>query len=679
MLRGVRNRLRSRRRRRVPYEAALHEDRQPRVFRNISIDLLQKPFHLFPRRKSKEDETPLPVPLPPAPLKRNDDSFSSLPSTHASRDPFLNDDVPVALSPSENDDRPRKEDESTKSNIDITSQPASYSSASTLRKRSSLWKRSYDPDADFQSIHERDILRAVSLSEAAVKNEDVRAAQQLAHIVNTQIGELTNVLQEVQNEVQDAMKFAETLPFARHARFQGLLDNKTDNDIDKDGDRCLAEMQLTERLWDLEGFMTEKRYEDCALAIGQLKESSSRMTPRSRTKLLYLRHQLVTELASLCSTAPQAAETYGLLLKTLDAGHQARGVVLEDMRRDLFAELRHAATHSHDAAPRYLNVILNKTLCLFRRAHKIYTAMSFADDHNSSAFLLWILEQSDKVYDEFVRSVVAKACKADPITILSVIEAAQERREPTDQPLKASESSLLSVFQSRMSSMLRKDLHGPMQEAERQLWERAKTLACAIPASWKEGPYQSGTAMCDELSMISRSLGGILNIESNKEAVVGRMLVRPAVTYCATLVDMCAKSVKEEANLSMHDVQAGLIETMNMIGKALLRMRPREVRVEVVERAARALRSRDVGAVNTLSRELKRANSERVASDGRWAGGRGDGARRESAGREGGRAAPRARAVEGGEDELGDADEDERALQLRAKLFLAQQRGRAGR
>ncbi|CAN8073222.1 unnamed protein product [Agarophyton chilense] len=680
VLRGVRDRIWSRRRRRVLLEEPTNEHHQAGVFRNLSIDLLQKPFHIFPRRKSKEDETPHRLPLPSPPIKQNDDSFSSLPSTHASRDPFLNDDVPVALSRSDIDDRPRKEDGSTKSNVEITSQPASYSSASTLRKRSSLWKRSYDPDADFQSIHERDILKAVSLSEAAVKNDDVRAAQQLALIVTAQIGQLSNVLKEVQDEVQDATKFADTLLHARHACFEGLLDYKIDDDVDKEGDRCLAEMQLTERLWDLEGCMIEKRYEDCVIAIEGLSEVKSRMSSRARTKFLYLRHQLVSELASLCSSSLQAAEAYGKLLRTLDAGHQARCIVLEDMKRELFTELRHASMHSHEAASRYLNGILNRTLTLFRRAHKTYAALSFADDHDSSAFLLWLMEQSDKVYEEFVRSVVAKVSKVEPITILSAIEAAQGGRELTNHSLKTSETSLLSVYQTRVNTLLRRDLHVPMKEAERQLLERAKTLACAIPSNWREGPYQSGTAMCDELSMISRCLGGVLNIESNKEAVVGRMLVRPAVTYCATLVEMCAKSVKEETSLSMRDAQEGLIETMNMVGKALLRMGPREARLEVIERAAHALQSRDMGAIDTLSRELKRASSERAAAARRETGEQGE-ARRGKGPRRDRTTPARYAAVDEDkkdEDDL-DEDEDERTLKLQAKVFLAQQRARADR
>ncbi|PXF43479.1 Aurora kinase A [Gracilariopsis chorda] len=527
MLRGVREKLRSRRSRRhsPPFEEGLiPDDRQPRAFRNISIDLLQKPFNLFPRRRSKEEQTTFQAPPQPAPPKRNDDSFSSIPSTHASKDPFLNDDVPVDISRSENTDRPRKEDDSVKSNAEPGSPPASFSSASTVRKRSSLWKRSYDPEADFQSVHERDILKAVSLSEAAVKNDDVRCAQQLAHIVNAQVDEFTSAVQQVQTDGAQAREFARTLPVARDSRFRGLLDVKMDGDSVREADRSLRDMRCTEQLWDLEACMVEKRYEDCVSAVHKLGGMSDKMSARAEGRFKQLRDELIGELGSLCATMPHAAETYAPLLKSLEAGEEGRCRVLEDMKRELFAELRHAATHSHDAAALYLNMMLNKTVGLFRRANEMYMALSFAGDHNSRGFLLWMVEQSDRVYEEFVRPVLSKVCKADAITILKVIEAAQERREPTDQPMRGGEASVVSVFQTRVKALMRGDMEGAVREAERQLVERAKMLASAIPRSWREGPYESGRAMCDELSVVKKGLEGVVKVEGEREGVIGRPL-----------------------------------------------------------------------------------------------------------------------------------------------------------
>lgn len=659
MLRGVREKLRSRRSRRhsPPFEEGLiPDDRQPRAFRNISIDLLQKPFNLFPRRRSKEEQTTFQAPPQPAPPKRNDDSFSSIPSTHASKDPFLNDDVPVDISRSENTDRPRKEDDSVKSNAEPGSPPASFSSASTVRKRSSLWKRSYDPEADFQSVHERDILKAVSLSEAAVKNDDVRCAQQLAHIVNAQVDEFTSAVQQVQTDGAQAREFARTLPVARDSRFRGLLDVKMDGDSVREADRSLRDMRCTEQLWDLEACMVEKRYEDCVSAVHKLGGMSDKMSARAEGRFKQLRDELIGELGSLCATMPHAAETYAPLLKSLEAGEEGRCRVLEDMKRELFAELRHAATHSHDAAALYLNMMLNKTVGLFRRANEMYMALSFAGDHNSRGFLLWMVEQSDRVYEEFVRPVLSKVCKADAITILKVIEAAQERREPTDQPMRGGEASVVSVFQTRVKALMRGDMEGAVREAERQLVERAKMLASAIPRSWREGPYESGRAMCDELSVVKKGLEGVVKVEGEREGVVRRLVVRPAVTYCATLVEMCGKSVKEEAEVSMQEVQEGLLATVAVVGRALQRLGRGS---GAAEGAARALLSADVGAVSAVHAQLKRGAGERCG-----------GGRRRAARRRGGRcASSSSSAGEGVEDAAGGDDE-----QRRARVFLAQQR-----
>lgn len=674
MLRGVRDKLRSRRSRRhsPPFEEGLiPDDRQPRAFRNISIDLLQKPFNLFPRRRSKEEQAPFKPPPQPVPPKRNDDSFSSIPSTHASKDPFLNDDVPVDISRSENTDRPRKEDDSVKSNAEAASPPASFSSASTVRKKSSLWKRSYDPEADFQSAHERDILKAVSLSEAAVKNDDVRCAQQLAHIVNTQVDEFAGAVQQVHRSVEQAREFAGTLPVGRDSRFTGLLDIKGEADGAREVDRSLRDMSCTEQLWDLEACLVEKRYEDCVSAIHKLACVSDEMSARTQGRFKQLRDELIGELGSLCATMPHAAETYAPLLKSLDAGENARCTVLEDMQRELFGELRHAATHSHDAAALCLNVMLNTAVGLFSRANDMYMALSFAGDHNSCGFLLWMVEQLDRVYEEFVRPVLHKVCKADAITILKVIEAVQERREPWDQAMRGGEASVVCVFQTRVKALMRGDIEGAVREAERQLVERAKMLASAIPRSWREGPYESGRAMCDELSMVKKGLEGVVKVEGEREGAVGRLVVRPAVTYCATLVEMCGKSVKE-GEMRMQEVQEGLMATVAVVGRALQRMGRGSA---TAESAARALLSRDVGAVKALHAQLKRTRGERGGRGGRKSrlggivratcyspsaagAGAGGGGRKEEA------------------EDNGDGGDGDWEQQRRARVFLAQQRAR---
>lgn len=591
--------------------------------------------------------------LPPTPLDkpaappgeglrpRNDDSFSSLPSTHASRDPFLNDDVPVDIARVEGrEDRPRKDAPRRGENdadpsafprnaaaagllpfdaarFEGNSPPASLSSSSTFRKRSSLWKRTYDPDNEFQSAHERQILKAVALSESAVKERSVTSAQQLARIAYLQVSELDAAVVAVTDKVEKARAVASDLPSSRDTRFEPLLYSAGSTAAPSDvlsgkaeAERVFRELQWTERVWDVEAMAAEKRYEDCVAAIEKLEEDDIMTSASSKTQEKYksIKQELVAEMSACCTErGGETASTFAPLLARIGMADHARNVVLSAAETELFSELHTLTAHGPEVAPRTVNAILDKTLSVFKTTYAIYAKISSTSSQCSSFFVAWVVEQSDLVYKKFVSPFLGKTRKADPVTILEIIEAARHRK--VQQHNKLSEQngdSLVALLETRITTHIRADLDGPIRDAQRQLVERARMYASAIPRNWREGPYQSGKAICDELNILSKGLeGALMNLGAETDILAGSLLARLALEYSTTLLEMGNKVLPEDETLSSSSMQEGVFETFSMIGRTMLRLHQKYPRIPSLERVSSVLTSPDVREVRMLLAEVR--------------------------------------------------------------------------
>lgn len=631
--------------------------RQPRVFRNRSLEyghrrdrqflgmLAEKAMRTFNRSRPSPDRSrsprdrplvsPLDEPQPhPAeqPQNRNDDSFSSLPSTHASRDPFLNDDVPVDISrldtredrsrpsghcasdsfPRPLDNRPHGEDS-----------PKSVASNTTSRKRSSLWKRKYDPHNEFQAPHEREILKAIALSEASVKEHNVHAAQQLNVIIEDQVSELDEVLADIDKRVDCARIVADKLPSIRDPRFEPYLRIRGSSDEDESAsvnneiEQSNGGIPWTERVWDIEELIAEKQFEDAVASIEKLQKDNieSFASPRIFSKFQSLILQLVSEMSSCCTQGgADSAAVFAPLLGRLGMADHARQVVLDSAQSELTVELRYIVADRQDVTPRCVNMILDKTLSIFRYTYDVYMKITSSQSTNASSFVAWIVEQSDQVYAEFVSPALGRMKKADPVTILATIEAIRHRRLYKQSPVVKDVKSLISLLETRMATHIRKELDGPIRDAERQLMERARMYASAVPRNWKDGPYQSGKAVCDELNVLSRGLeGSLMNLGAEADVLTGNLLVRPALMYCTTLLEMGVKAVTEDESLNQFEMQQGVFATFVIVGKTLSRLHQKFTTIPMLERVGNVLTSANLGEVRILQAEVfARRNSTRV-------------------------------------------------------------------
>lgn len=432
-------------------------------------------------------------------------------------------------------------------------------------------------------------------------------AKQFVDVVHAQIRGLSTAIADVARRVEDAKTLASDLPSSRDPNYAQLLYSDPDG-LSSDAERVFLELHWTERVWDLEAMLAEKRYADAVTAIEKLQQDGvAGGSPRIYGKLHALLIQAVSEMSSVCANGTtDAVGLFAPLLARLGMADHARLVVLASARAELVAELRTLSANSQELPPRLVNVILDKTLAIFRRTHAVHAQItSRSNASNSSSFVAWIVEQCDTVYADFVSPVLVRMRKADPVTILATIEAARRRKVFVEDPLQQDEKSLVALLEIRITTHIRKELDEPIREAERQLVERAQMYASAIPRNWKDGPYQSGKAVCDDLNVLSRRLeGALMNLGAEADMLTGNLLVRPALVYCTTLLEMGTKTVSEVESLSLANVQEGMFETFAIIGKALLRLHQKFGKIPMLERVSSALISPNLGEVRILQAQV---------------------------------------------------------------------------
>ncbi|CDF38398.1 unnamed protein product [Chondrus crispus] len=249
--------------------------------------------------------------------------------------------------------------------------------------------------------------------------------------------------------------------------------------------------------------------------------------------------------------------------------------------------------------------MLNRTLQIFRQTYSVYSRISSSGSQNSSFFVAWVVEQSDNLYSKFISPILLRMRNADPMTILATIEAARHRKLKLDSTAQKNGESLVALLETRITTHIRKELDGPIRDAERQLIERARVYASAIPQNWQEGPYQSGRAICDELNVLARGLeGALMNLGTSTDILTGNLLVRLALEYSTTLLRVATRAASENSSLTTSTVQEGVFETFSLIGKTMQRLHHKYGKIPSLEPVAAALSSQDLREIKLLQAEF---------------------------------------------------------------------------
>lgn len=183
------------------------------------------------------------------------------------------------------------------------------------------------------------------------------------------------------------------LPLTRDPQFEPLLYSSNYAALQEmstrkaEAKRFFAELQWTERVCGIEALLAEKRFEDCVASIDKLKEDgiTTSASPRIYTKFKGMVQQLASEMAS-CGT-DDGGETVGVFapwLARIGKPDNARQVLLISAEVELASELGALTAPGSEATPSTVNLMLNRTLQIFRQTYSVYSRISSSWSHNSS-------------------------------------------------------------------------------------------------------------------------------------------------------------------------------------------------------------------------------------------------------------------------------------------------------
>lgn len=589
MLRGVREKLRQRRARRA---ASLDTPAEPRPRRHL------------PWKQPKRAADVPPVVAPGEEIVvRNEDSFSSLPSTHASRDPFLNDDFPVLMSRIE--DRPRVRE-------------GGRSGSVVLKRRRSLWKRTFVADAELTSTWERELMRAVALSEAAGKRGNVAAARVLVDVVVDQVQGLEDALTVAKGLLEKARGAAAKLPSTRDARYERLLyapgvapakaTAKARADAEKaEVERVVKELACAERVWDIEAMLAEKRLPDAVQAVERLRKDHVASSASSRT-LAALRsvvEQLAAEIGACCTRGgAQAAKLHAPLLARLGWADKARLITLSSAEAELFSELNHITADASELTPRIVSMVVMKTFSQLCVARAAYAKVA---ENGTGDFLDWVVTQIDSVYSRYISVTLARELQSDSSvhTLAPIVSAA--RSAVARVPPVALVEGLAAFFDARILAHLRRDLVRPIADKRDYFVSQAHTYANTIPNAWEVGPYAASTTFAKELEVWADGLEqALVGLGGDFDALVASSLAYPTLQYCATLVECGNKAVAQSRVTDNVQVRTGVQKTLKAMGTSLdlLSARPALATLPYMARVAKILSAGDPEATCDLSAKL---------------------------------------------------------------------------
>lgn len=454
-----------------------------------------------------------------------------------------------------------------------------------------MWKRGYE--SEIASGYEREILHAVFLSEIATKQGDVGAGRKLCAVVKKQTGEVERVVGETGENVLRCRAVAQGLAGVRDGVYERLLRVEKEVGVVEG-----VESRWCERVWDLEGCVVERRYEMCVEMVERLREDGIEMGStgnRVRGRFKGLVDRIVGDLCGLCGRGDvEMGIVYAPLLGRLGRGDEGRRRILCMARDDLVEELR---VYGGRMYARVIAAILDATLKVLRRTYEIYRRIG-GGGCSASWFVAWAVQTADEVYVMFVRPVLSKAKKADAGTILACVQATRSRRRDVDGDGEC--KSVEAILDTRVTTHVRAEVEVFVREAERQLMGRARMYASGLPRDWSDAPYQSGRAVCDELNDVARGVEAALcGLGTETDVLVAGLLVKPGLTYCAELLELGTKSLCE-GGMQAGDVQAGILKTVQLVGKCVLRLHHRFDKVPMLERVGRILCMGTLGEIRIM-------------------------------------------------------------------------------
>lgn len=342
-----------------------------------------------------------------------------------------------------------------------TEDAAKQSVREMSRKRTTVWKRQYDPDGEFQSKHEREILRGISLAEASIKQRNVKGVQQVCEIVHEQIGEMNQVLKKADKQITKSRAVAESLPSVTDNQYDSLLspstyedeeegehllhfhpieyghgDNKDEDEFyfgasnynhyndDASRENSLEELNLMEKIWDLETRILEKEFEEAINQLNELKQTVKLKNKDIRNRIDILHGKIISEIKDYCTKGGfETTRNYAFLLRKLKCTDDSRNLILNSGETEILSELQYLTSNSERLTIKTINIIIERTLRIIIRTFYVSNRIdesttstasknqSESDSSPSSLFVKWTVRQCDRVFLEFISPILDRLKK----------------------------------------------------------------------------------------------------------------------------------------------------------------------------------------------------------------------------------------------------------------------------
>lgn len=431
--------------------------------------------------------------------------------------------------------------------LDGLSAPLSYGATATESRRSTVWKA--EPD------HSHKLARDASM--AVTHEERVDAAHALTAAAEKQATNLELAVGALKSSVDIVREEARLLPSTRMPRYERLMfttagaggsmngnsiGNTMNDEIDashhehEEKARSLRDLGWSEKVWDIESMLAERRLDAAVTAIESLLSADHDHSFEHNQPIPTHVAGLVDEISGLLvarspfDCAEKAKEHAQLLVRLGKADLGC--TVIERTAEDLFhAKLSRLQPASGIDLARYVHTVLQLTCASLEETHTALASIPLDDVARAERIVAWSTSQTDKVYRAFIRSCISHARGLDGGALLQIVSAIHARAatetsgEDAYPPFSGAAAAL---FRARLLSNLRAHLRDIAHDTREAL---GRFTLGEVSASW---PPREAQTLVRSVDAVASALAPVLReLPALDEGEFDAVFTYVIITYAA--------------------------------------------------------------------------------------------------------------------------------------------------
>jgi hypothetical protein len=483
--------------------------------------------------------------------------------------------------------------------------------ASTVRRRASLWKRQTDKQpGEGQSEHQRQILYVVALADSAIHDTNAQAVEKLVTVVETQISAFDSAIVASRSKVSRLRTSISRLPSTRSKEYEDALYSNTGRATDEEeatkarneAEMNFHEFRIMEGVWEIESAIAEKRWRDAVRLVEDVRADTAAAPVGSRSRgkgvgsaismtsstpgegsvsfeaahaeLDVLAGRIANELRGLCGSGVGLdAWEYAPLLVQLGMPHDALRAVFLGGSAALGDEL-HAAKRSlfaDNKYDKYVSTVAARTFAQICESYALLCEISEMDALASSSFLSWAMAQIDEAYHDFL----APCMHPDRVSLFQIASVVMPMRKSTlCVPSEPMFEEIGMVWDSRLASLLRPDIGDALSKYHEEFCARAETAGSLPVDAWVGSPLASWELIATELGEYTQNAAlSLLGLDNGLDAMIASVMTSVCGVYAACVLEVfeSATGASPAGAERGSDGRRGRVvrETMEAVGKAL--------------------------------------------------------------------------------------------------------------